>query len=271
MAMHPDNARDQKAFLIGGLLILLVSGYFIGKNLFFNNSSTVSDPLVIVDKKEGVPLLDPEVLLKKIQNGDALMLVDIRDEASFQKEHIVRSLSVPISGLGSTSPAQDEALVIIFSDNDPAVFETAKNIMSQKSFPYFFLKGGFERWQALNAPLISVGDPSSFVDQSKVTFITLEAYRKAGGQNNTSITLLDVQSEVDFKTRHLKGALNIPLNQLEKRAGEIPAGRQIVIYGKDDLAAFQAGVRLFDLGIFSAHTFIGNNLFAPESGLVLEP
>ncbi len=270
---HPDNTRDQRAFVIGGLLILLVGGYFIGKNFFFNNERTddSSTPPALVDKKEGVPLMEPAVLLKKMQNGDALMLVDIRDETSFQEAHIAHAVSVPISGLGSVAPAQDETLVIIFSDNDPQAFETAKNIMSQKSFPYFFLKDGLAGWKASNAPLVSLGDPNSFVDQSKVTFIKLEEYQQAGGQNNLSITLLDVRSEADFKAKHLKGALNIPLSQLEKRAGEIPAGRQIVIYGKDDLEAFQAGTRLFDLGIFSARTFIGNNILAPESGLFLEP
>lgn len=270
---HSDNTRDQKAFLIGGLLIFLVGGYFIGKNLFFNDepADEVSDPLAIVDKKEGVPFMTPEVLLKKMQNGDALMLVDMRDEASFQGEHIARSLSLPISMLGTLSPAQDEALVIIVPENDPAVFETAKNIMSQKSFPYFFLEGGLKGWRDASAPLVSLGDPDSFVDQSKVTFVTLEIYKQAGGQNNSAITLIDVQSEADFKARHLKGALNIPLSQLEKRVGEIPAGRQIAVYGKDDTESFQAGVRLFDLGIFSARTFIGNNLFIPESGLILEP
>lgn len=270
---HPDNTRDQRALLIGGLLILLVGGYFIGKNLFFSDEreNTASTSSSFVDKKEGVPLMDPAVLLKKIQNGDALMLVDIRDETSFQEAHIAHTLSVSIGALETISPAQDETLIIIFSENDPGVFETAKNIMSRKSFPYFFLQGGLEAWKAISGPLVTVGNPNSFVDQSKVTFITPETYKQAGGQNNSSLILLDVQSEADFQTMHLKGALNIPLNQLEKRVGELPPGRQIIVYGKDDLASFQAGTLLFDLGIFSARVFIGNNVFAPESGLVLEP
>ena len=267
-----DNAREKKALLVGGLLLLLVGGYFIGKNFFFKNRDAPAPAVpAIADKQENVPLITPDVLLKKIQNGDRVALLDIRDEASFQIGHLPHALSVPVSALGNFSPTRDETVVIIFSEGDPAAFEAAKNIMGQKSFAYFFLAGGFEGWQTMNAPLVSAGDPNSFVDQSKVTYIPLETYKKLAEENSPSVFLLDVQTEEAFQKKHLKGSTNIPLSQLEKRASEIPAGRQVIVYGADDLASFQAGVRLFDLGIFSARTLSGNQYLSPASGLVLEP
>jgi rhodanese-related sulfurtransferase len=266
------DEKDKVALLVGGLLILLVGVYFIGKNVFFNKKEQTQNAiLAIVDKKEGVPLIAPDVLMKKIQNGDRLVLIDVRPAESFQAEHLPHSLSAPIGSLVNFSPNKDETVIIIFSESDPAIFETAKNIMSQKSFAYFFLKGGFESWKTGSAPIISAGDPNSFIDQSKVTLIKTEEYKKLAGQNDRSVFVLDVQTEDNFKKKHIKGAVNIPLNNLEKRVGEIPAGQQIIVYGEDDIVSFQGGVRLSDLGIFSARTLTGNNYLSAEGGLSLEP
>jgi rhodanese-related sulfurtransferase len=269
-----SDENDKMAILVGGLLILLVGVYFIGKNIFFNKKEQTQTAIqAIADKKEGVPLIAPDVLMKKIQNSDRLVLIDVRPAESFQAEHLPHSLSAPIGSLENFFPNKDETAVIIFSESDPATFEAAKNIMSQKSFAYFFLKGGFESWKTTSAPTISVGDPNSFIDQSKVTYIKTEEYKKLTEQNNRSVFVLDVQTEDNFKKKHLKGAVNIPLNNLEKRVGEIPPGKQIVVYGENDLVSFHGGVRLSDLGIFSARALNsgGKNYFSTESPLPLEP
>ncbi|HLC95444.1 MAG TPA: rhodanese-like domain-containing protein [Patescibacteria group bacterium] len=266
------HERDKKAVLVGAVLILFIGVYFIGKSLFFRNDTPPSYPVPkSASQKEGVPLIPPDILIKKIQTNETLALLDIRDATSFQTEHIPQSFVIPINALGNFAPNQNELVVIIFAESDTLTLETAKNIMGQKSFPYFFLKGGFEGWKAMGAPTISMGDPKSFLDQSKVALIDVEAYKKLISENNPSLLTLDVQTDEAFAKKHLKGALHIPLNQLEKRFGEIPAGRQIIVYGENDLTSFQGGVRIFDLGIFSARVLTGNNYLSPESGLLLEP
>lgn len=44
------------------------------------------------------------------------------------------------------------------------------------------------------------------------------------------VTVLDVRPEDEFAAGHLPGALNIPLGELERRLGELPADREIVAY-----------------------------------------
>lgn len=267
----PDK-HEKKAFFIGGILIVLVIVYFVGKNIFFNNENAYQAPIPTgTEKDAGIPVITPDVLLKKIYAGDPLALLDIRDEASFQIEHIAHSVALPIGALANYAPAREETVVIIFSELDPSAFETAKNILSQKSFPYFFLKGGFEGWKKQGAPLLSIGDPNSFLDQSKVTFITVEELKQFMQQNASAFFILDVQEENNFKKKHLKGAVNIPLGQLEKRADLLPAGTKIVVYGETDLLSYQGGVRLFDLNFYSARTLSGDQHLSSESGLQLEP
>lgn len=272
MAYSNNDNRDRKALLAGSVLILLVGVYFISKSIFFSKKdSTQTSVPTIVDKKSGLPLIEPIVLLKKIQNGEKIALIDVRSEEEFQTEHLPHALHFPIGSLANFFPAKDEIVVIVFSESNPETFEAAKNIMSQKSFAYFFLKGGFEGWKTANTPTISVGDPNSFIDQSKVTYIKIEDYKKLTEQNSGNFFILDVQTQDNFKKKHIKGAANISLSELEKRASEIPSGKQIIVYGEDDLVSFQAGVRLSDLGFFGARALTGNNYLSAESGLPLEP
>lgn len=271
---HHESKRDKQALIVGGVLILLVGVYFMSKGFFGTSSNShqtsavdpISNSIHTV-----VPIMAPEVLLKKIQNGNKVTIVDIRTDTAFASEHIAHAYSLPIGSLQSFSPKQDEAVVIVFSEADLDTFETAKNILAQKSFPYFFLKGGFEGWKNMSAPTLSVGDPNSFIDQSKVTYIGMEALKKLLGEKNPSLFILDVQTEENYKNKHIQGATNIPLDQLEKRSGEIPAGRQMIVYGANDVTSFQGGVRLSDLGIFTAQTLSGNNYLSSLSGLLLEP
>ena len=42
--------------------------------------------------------------------------------------------------------------------------------------------------------------------------------------------LIDVRSRQEFLTRHIKGAMSIPLDTIELRAGEVPRQGLVVLY-----------------------------------------
>ncbi|WP_089172921.1 metalloregulator ArsR/SmtB family transcription factor [Bosea sp. AS-1] len=44
------------------------------------------------------------------------------------------------------------------------------------------------------------------------------------------VTVLDVRPQDEFAVGHLPGALNIPLAELERRLGELPADREVIAY-----------------------------------------
>ncbi len=266
------NKRDQRALIIGFVLILSVSIYFIGKSFFWTHpNSPESSTAPTLDKEQSsVPLITPAVLLQKLQSDDKIIIIDVRTAVDFESGHIVHSISLPIGSLQNFSPDKDTSIVIVFSEADLQTFETAKNILAQKSFPYFFLQGGFDGWQNMNAPIFSLGDPASFADQSKITYIGLESFKKLLSEKGLSLFILDVQTEEDYDKVHIVGATNIPLDQLEKRSGEIPAGKQIIVYGENDSISFRGGVHLSDLGIFTAETLSGNKYLSSDSGLPFE-
>lgn len=51
-----------------------------------------------------------------------------------------------------------------------------------------------------------------------------------GRLQDGSVTLLDVRPEDEFALGHLPGALNVPLDELERRLSELPKDQEIVAY-----------------------------------------
>jgi rhodanese-related sulfurtransferase/DNA-binding transcriptional ArsR family regulator len=64
------------------------------------------------------------------------------------------------------------------------------------------------------------------------------------------VTVLDVRPEDEFAVGHLPGALNIPLAELERRLGELPADREVIAYcrGPYCVLSFEAVATLRERG-----------------------
>ena len=68
-------------------------------------------------------------------------------------------------------------------------------------------------------------------------------------------TLLDVRTPGEYAERHVDGALNVPVQELEQRLGDVPRDRPVVVYclsGGRSAAASRmlaaAGWEAYDLG-----------------------
>ena len=97
--------------------------------------------------------------------------------------------------------------------------------------------------------LVDLGSPVSFITENIFLFVvafvsgamllwpmisrrgahgldTLAATRMI---NDTDAVVLDVRATGEFEAGHLPGARNIPLAELAQRAGELPAGRPVIV------------------------------------------
>lgn len=65
-----------------------------------------------------------------------------------------------------------------------------------------------------------------------------------------SVFLLDVRPQDEFAVGHLPGALNIPLAELERRLGDLPANREVIAYcrGPYCVLSFEAVAALRERG-----------------------
>ncbi len=61
-------------------------------------------------------------------------------------------------------------------------------------------------------------------------------------------TLVDVRSAAEFESGHVTGALNIPLEEMRERHGELPRGKPILLYCQAGQRAYYATRLLMQLG-----------------------
>ena len=83
-------------------------------------------------------------------------------------------------------------------------------------------------WQVLaNAPTQPATQQSD-IPYPEIGRVSLADSKAALDQQ--SAIFLDVRDPVSFDTGHIPGAINIPLDQLENRLGELDASRWIITY-----------------------------------------
>lgn len=67
-------------------------------------------------------------------------------------------------------------------------------------------------------------------------------------RNGTKMIVLDVREPEEFLRGHLKGARNIPLEELEDRAGELPWDCPVMVYCTHGSKSLMAGRLLDEMG-----------------------
>ena len=86
---------------------------------------------------------------------------------------------------------------------------------------------------------------------SKDEFEPVRAVELLDRARRSLVTVLDVRPGEEFAAGHLPGAINIPVNELQKRLRELPRGKEVVAYcrGPFCLMSFEAVQLLRKKGI----------------------
>ncbi|HAI74553.1 MAG TPA: hypothetical protein DCS28_00770 [Candidatus Moranbacteria bacterium] len=260
--MRDDYSQEKnenfKAISIGFLLIIIIAAITFLKPYF--NQTKVAEKTAEnnVAARANIDFtkinkITSEELAKKIQTDSEFIVIDIRSESDYQKEHIIDSQNISLNRLSSAFNILDKNKTYVFIDEtiNIAAINNLANLLAEKKYQnIYYLDGGFADWKNKFNATISDGDPKSFVDQSKVSYIKSDDLKKILEQEK-NLLLIDLRNSADFNTGHLPGAINIFLADLEKRKKEITVNKKIILYDSDGLSAFKGAVRLFDLGIFN--------------------
>lgn len=65
---------------------------------------------------------------------------------------------------------------------------------------------------------------------------------KAELANNKDRLLIDVREPHEFAGRHISGTFNIPLSQFNRRLGELPKNKPILLYCHSGMRSKQGGI-----------------------------
>jgi rhodanese-related sulfurtransferase len=86
---------------------------------------------------------------------------------------------------------------------------------------------GYPAWEAISgsaAPKVAADLPSG-KEEGSIDPAVLEKIVK---ENPGSILLVDVRSPKEFENGHIKTAVNIPVNELQKKAATLPSDKPII-------------------------------------------
>jgi hydroxyacylglutathione hydrolase len=165
--------------------------------------------------------LQPVDLDEVLRMGDAgAQILDVRDAAEYAKGHLAGSLNVGLGGQYATwaGTLLDRAKPIVIVA-EPGREQEAALRLGRIGFDHVrgYLQGGMEALAArpdlvwpterLSAPMVA---------------------EELASANPPLV--LDIRNPREWAAKHIDGSVNIPLNHLQERIGEVPRGRRIAVH-----------------------------------------
>jgi hydroxyacylglutathione hydrolase len=166
-------------------------------------------------------VLHPIDLDEVLRMGDASsQILDVRDAAEYAKGHLAGSINIGLGGQFATwaGTVLDRARPIVIIA-EPGREEEAALRLGRIGFDHVkgYLQGGMESLAAR---------PDLVWPTERVSALML-AEELAGGDPPL---VLDIRNPREWAARHIDGSVNIPLNHLQERIGEIPQDRRIAVH-----------------------------------------
>ena len=157
--------------------------------------------------------------LLRMKNQGA-QLLDVRDAVEFEGAHLAGSLNIALAGKYATwcgTLLSREVPIVVIAE--PGGVDEAVMRLGRIGFDNVagYLAGGMAALEN-NPELVETTDR-----------VTAPALQRLVSQADAPL-VLDVRSEKEWAAGHIGGSVNIPLNHLRERVGEVPVGRQIAVH-----------------------------------------
>lgn len=251
MQHNTSTRQDSIAVVVGFAVVIAVTGLFLMKRSLSSDKTPETVALGEKTVERKVPALEVREVFRRVSSATPPKIVDVRTRDEYDALHIPDSVLTDPDAVGGLLIGEGEEILLVASDDISAM--TASEILTGIAVDHYVIEGGLPEWESIGGTLVTYGNPSSMKDQSKVEMLTKEDFVTLFSDPAAGYRLLDVRSDAP----QVPGALDIPLASLESRRDEIPAATNIALCGSDGLEAFQAAVRLFDLGFRSVKTLDG--------------
>lgn len=255
--------NQSKIFVVGfSIIFLIVVGFFLKPLLTdWKNNQKESEEKRANEEILKAPSIMPEDLAKLLKENSKIFLLDISSETDFKKGHITNSYNLSSEKLSDDyfkkiGAGKTSSIFVINNGENLANLAAATNkIISLGFVNAKYLRGGIIGWKEKGYPLVSFG--GSKEDIAKVKKISISEIKEDSETDDGIFQFVDVRSEKYFSAERIVGAINIPVEEIEKRNNEISALKKVIVYGDSEEDSFQAAVSLFDLNFFNIYQLDG--------------
>jgi rhodanese-related sulfurtransferase len=176
--------------------------------------------------------------LDQLISGKNPVFVDVRDVFAFKKSHVKGAIHIPLEVLAQQKQSiPANRLVIVYDETGKKGHQALRTLLGAGFKEVVNISGGHTSLQRqaratgfkhLQIDLLPIESKSVGETENKTQEKT--ATTKANDTNSTLI--VDVRTPEEFATGAYPGAINIPLDELGERMGELGnnASREIIVY-----------------------------------------
>jgi rhodanese-related sulfurtransferase len=170
-----------------------------------------------------------------MDRGIPQVIIDLRQKDEAIKGHLPGAVSVPakeIAGAKDRFPAHKRATIILYAADDETASEAFKIVRGWGYPNTSVLRGGVEAWLNEGNTLVS-GETTTkivYIPRPRPGSISIEDFRKIAETRPANKLILDVRDAGETTTGMLKGAINIPAQDIGARLAELPRGKEIIIH-----------------------------------------
>ena len=148
------------------------------------------------------------------------LLLDVRDPADFAGAHLEDAINIGLGGTYATWAGtlldQQKPIVIIA---DLGREEEAAMRLGRIGFDHV---GGY-----LESGMLALEERPDLIRQTvRITATTLAEQLRS----SEPPAVLDVRGEQEWQDKRIEGSINIPVNELQERIGEVPTTQRVMVY-----------------------------------------
>ena len=182
--------------------------------------------------KQGLPLSVSTAYVKKLlDDKEKVVLIDARPRRVFDKGAIPGALNIPDTEFDKhvdKLPA-DKATPLIFYCGGLECVLSDKSAVKARALGYTSVKTyseGYPAWEKAFAEPKAV----EILPGKDKGSISAAAFDKIFQESPASVLFVDVRDAKEFTTATIKGAISIPISELEKRIEELPKDKPVLFF-----------------------------------------
>ena len=164
----------------------------------------------------------PPAEFERVANQHLPLLLDVRDKQAFVKGFIPNSIFIGLDGsfapwVGELVPdLKQPILLIVDAGREAEAAERLTRVGYDNNLGY--LEGGIEAWRAYGGEI------------DIIETIDAPTFGKHLNDGAADFAILDVRKAAEHEGGHLTKSLNIPLNELSARQGELDGNKKVYLH-----------------------------------------
>ena len=168
---------------------------------------------------------------KFVQTGN-IVLVDLRSKEEYEAGHLPKAYNIPLASLAAQEDGFPTKAPTVVYANSLAEAQKGYNMIKKWGVKTISIwPGGEKSWTGKGNKLATGPTPAAitWARQLGKGEVTLAEFKKAM-EGNPSQMILDVRTKDEVQTGAFKNCVTIPLDEIEKRLGELPKDKEMLIH-----------------------------------------